>query len=798
MSKIKFVSCFNEEYLQNIAIHLLNKIHKSWQDSIEFHFYYYDLDLKNYALPKAPNIKYHNLEEVEDYTKCMEDFNIHNGTEGGAIPYNVNLDATKFIPKVMALTECAFNSTDGWLFWIDADTMSTKNIYEKDLLSLLPEHEEKCDMVSLINKEEDFEHFLEGFNLSRQTPVELLGDLRGAYLSGEFRNYREWHDGFIFNRLITIYTAHGMALHKIPKENSIVSDMFIHLQGNTNIALRDEDGERVFELSDNETSPDILPNRYKQLADIIRLYKPKTLLETGTWNAGRAIEMSLAALENSDEVHYIGHDLFEDATIETDEEEFNVKPHNTLAAVQKRLEEFKEIIKKRDKKKFTFKLHKGNVRDTIKKKDWPIYLDVDLAMIGSGNSIKTVEHEYNILKHIPIVVMDHYFTKDEDDNIPPERYHGTKEVFNNVATKKVDAQETTEDGWTTFDEKSTTRKYLLPSGDNVVGGGHTHLCLFLHDTKLVDCPDELKRVPIIVHPRDCVPQDYIQDNIKSNMKLIDKDAWIVKHPAHRETAIVVSAGPYIDFKELKRTIRQNKNSKVVCVKHSYPMLIENGIKPWMCVILDPRSINGTSTHGIVRKDLFKEIDKDTLFMVASMTDPSVTEFLQENGCKIWGWHAFTDSLRQEMDQGKEIRNQKVHIMDELGIPKGATLITGGTCAAMRSIGMLHTMGFRDMHLFGYDCCMDEPPDADQTETTGDIEGGETPRPKYFQVTVGENTYWTTGELLAMAQDCEKVFADDGMDGVLTMHGNDTMVADLWQLKSDKETRPSFKEYYDRT
>lgn len=79
-------------------------------------------------------------------------------------------------------------------------------------------------------------------------------------------------------------------------------------------------------------------------------------------------------------------------------------------------------------------------------------------------------------------------------------------------------------------------------------------------------------------------------------------------------------------------------------------------------------------------------------------------------------------------------------MEELNIPKGATLITGGTCAAMRSIGMLHTMGFRDVHLFGFDCCMEEPTKEQKTETTGDLEGGETPRPKYFQVTVGDNTY----------------------------------------------------------
>ena len=45
--------------------------------------------------------------------------------------------------------------------------------------------------------------------------------------------------------------------------------------------------------------------------------------------------MALAAFENTDKLDYYGFDLFEDATIETDKEEFNVKAHNTIEAVEK-------------------------------------------------------------------------------------------------------------------------------------------------------------------------------------------------------------------------------------------------------------------------------------------------------------------------------------------------------------------------------------------------------------------------------------------------------------------------------
>jgi uncharacterized protein YjbK len=505
--------------------------------------------------------------------------------------------------------------------------------------------------------------------------------------------------------------------------------------------------------------------------------------------------MALAAFQKTDEVHYIGYDLFEDATTETDHEEFNVKPHNTLEAVHKRLVEFSEHVKEKENKEFTFQLTKGNVRETLLKKD---IKDVDFALIGSGNSIETVQKEYEILKDVPVVIGDHYFTKEseEDESMPPEKYHGVKHVFDSVKTKKVDQKETTKDGWTSFDEKSTTRKHLLPSQDKVAGGGHTHLVVFLHGTTLEDIPNQLKSVPIVVHPRDCVPKDYIKNNIKSNMTLIDPKKWVTKHMAHQQKAILVSAGPYLDYGALKMFIKDNPDAKLLTVKHAYPHLIANGIKPWGCIILDPRPITGVSTHNVVRKDLFKNLDPDTNFFVASMTDPSVTNFFISKQSKIWGWHAFTDSLRQEDEQGTQIQNQQVKVADDLGIPKGATMITGGTCAAMRGIGILHTMGFRNIDLFGFDCCRDEPSKEELTEVTGDIEGGEVPKPKYIEVSVDEKKYWTTGELLAMAQDCEKVFQDEGLEGVLTFHGKDTMVADLWEIQQKKKTRPEFEGYYD--
>ena len=138
-------------------------------------------------------------------------------------------------------------------------------------------------------------------------------------------------------------------------------------------------------------------------------------------------------------------------------------------------------------------------------------------------------------------MMDHYFLADKDKNDVEEKFKGINEVF-----KSIDKE---------------IKKYVLPSGDRVRGGGHTHLNLILHNKDLQKPPKELLNVPIVVNPRDCVPKDYIRNNIKANMKLIDKDKWLAKYPMNNKGAIVVSGGPYTDYKKLQDCIKNNPNKK---------------------------------------------------------------------------------------------------------------------------------------------------------------------------------------------------------------------------------------------
>ena len=580
MTKINFVTSFNEEIYKVAGHHLINSIDNNWEPSLKLKCYYHKLDPKNYSFKS--DISLEPLDSIEEYTEFLKVNKEHDGTEFGKIPYNWRLDALRWSHKVFALTEYAFELSEkdaqaGWLIWIDADSVSSKRLVPDDILGMLPE---ACDIAFAGARDIDGGRYVDcsfmAFNLNKRPALDLLGDLRGAYISGELLQYREWNDAFITERLLNIYKAHGMKIQPVPQ----IKEYITHFEGIhnvNNIPVRDAQGNRLVSLSEEQTSQDITPSRHKHLADIIRQHKPKSIVETGTWNGGRAIEMSLAAFENQDEIHYKGFDLFEDGTMETDAEEFNVKAHNTKAAVVKRLNQFKEKMKEKNKI-FNFEIVKGNSRTTLKEHK---NVNADFALIGGGNSIKTTESDYQNLKHIPVVMVDNFFREDDDKNIPDKKYHGTNTLTDRLKGHK------------------TIRRWIIPSQDRVRGGGHTHMALILHDKSLPDIPKSLLSVPIVVNPRDCVPKDFIRDNIRNNLKLIK--TWLGKFPLHKGNVILVSGGPYLNIEELKTHIRNNPTSKIVCVKHSYPTLINNGIIPWACIVLDPRPITGTSTHGVVRK-----------------------------------------------------------------------------------------------------------------------------------------------------------------------------------------------------
>jgi len=745
---IRFVTSFSQDGYERYAKNMLESVVDNWYKDLHLTAYYHDCDKDVVAsFPQAANIEYRNLNDVQDMLDYRERMKAYDGTANGTVAYNWRMDAIKWCHKIYALTTYALEIADeeaqaGWLCWLDADTVTTKPLSQSKLESILPA---KSELVHLGRKDVDYsETSFMGFNLNYDSPIYMIADLRGCYDIGEVVSYREWHDGFIFERLLKIYTAHGMRVHNLTPDvnglsafqNSPLSRYMTHFKGN----LKNN-------LSDTEVAPDVKLPRYRQLADLVRTYGSETIVEVGTWNGGRAIEMSLASFETKDKVHYIGFDLFEEANEELDKYELNSKAHNSIKAVDNRLQQFADKMKEKGKD-FTFELHKGDSKETLVNAKESI-AKANFAYIDGGHSEETVISDYENLKHCDVIVFDDYFTKDIDGNILGDEYLGTNRLVDSF-------NDTLKEG----------RCIVLPSQDRVKGGGITHLALLLQKDGLPPVPQSLTKVPIVVRPRDSMPKEYIIDSINENVELIDKWDFVKTCKPNGEHAIIVSAGPSINYMELKHVINETKGT-VFCVKHSYPKLLQNNIDPYACVILDPRPIDGVSTHGIVRKDLFNLIDNKTKFLVASMTDVSVTKYLLDKTDQVYGWHAFSEAVQQAA-QGKWKVDKRANISPD------TTFVTGGTCSAMRAIGMSHILGFRNFHLFGFDCNIPNvTPEMEKEET-------EDGKKKYLKVETNGVNFWTTGELLAMAQDCERLFSNKDIDMNLTLYGEGTLVSEVFK------------------
>jgi hypothetical protein len=556
---VKFVTSFSADGFERYARKMLLSVIENWKDDLKLIAYYHDFtdDLVK-ELPESDKIEYRNLDNIQDMKNYKQLMKLHDGTEGGKIPYNWRMDAIKWCNKVYALTDLSLEigeqeARGGWLIWLDADTVTTKPFSEERVLRLF---KKGAELVHLGRKDIDYsETSFIAFNLDYLSPHYLLADLRGCYDIGEVTAYREWHDGFIFERLLKIYIAHGL---------------------------------RVQNLSQGAEG--------------------------------------LAAFAQSPLSQYMIH-------------------------------------------------YKGNLK----------------------NNVEEEEEEVGTI-------------------IPAQ-------------TSAVDTLDKT-----------------LP-----------------------------RKVPIVIKPKDSVPKETIVNNINENLKILDKWDMVRSCNINDEHAIIVSGGPSLDISKLKYLARKTKG-KIICVKHSYPTLLKAGIKPWACVILDPRPVEGTSTHGIVRSTLFDKVDPSTKFFVASMTDPSVTKLLKEKTDNIYGWHAFSQAIKDSIKTKEDGDALKANIGDD------ATFVTGGTCAAMRAIGMMHIFGFRNFHLFGFDCCAEGELDAEELSRT--MEDG---KKKYMRVETNGYEFWTTGELLAMAQDCEKLFNNKDIEMNINVYGEGTLVSEVFKnsLRSQK-------------
>ena len=180
--------------------------------------------------------------------------------------------------------------------------------------------------------------------------------------------------------------------------------------------------------------------RYDQLIELVETNKPGVVVEIGTWDGGRAIEMAKA----NPDMSYIGFDLFERGSEYSDLMEKNVKPHFSAKQVMDRFKDFglnAEIVR-------------GNTNDTFS--EWADNNpdSVDMVYIDGGHSVETITNDFNnalkCLKKGGFIVFDDYY-----EEVPNIDRFGANRVL----------------------EASGRDFDVLPLKDPIVGGGFTKMAV---------------------------------------------------------------------------------------------------------------------------------------------------------------------------------------------------------------------------------------------------------------------------------------------------------------------------------
>lgn len=180
--------------------------------------------------------------------------------------------------------------------------------------------------------------------------------------------------------------------------------------------------------------------RYSQLLTAIDLFKPETIVEVGTWNGDNAIRMIRQAQKHRKKVIYIGYDLFEDATDQTDSDELNVKKHFTAAEVEAKI--------LANCPGAEVQLIKGNTRQTLNN------IAADFCFIDGGHSVETIESDHSRCAGSAVIIHDDYYVPDGDGKMPDTSLYGCNDLVQRLG-----------DG------------VVLPLADPVQGGGFTQMVL---------------------------------------------------------------------------------------------------------------------------------------------------------------------------------------------------------------------------------------------------------------------------------------------------------------------------------
>lgn len=166
---------------------------------------------------------------------------------------------------------------------------------------------------------------------------------------------------------------------------------------------------------------------------------------------------------------------------------------------------------------------------------------------------------------------------------------------------------------------------------------------------------------------------------------------------HDGECIIVGSGPTVrHYPEKIRKLASKPGTIIISVKAGHDFLLEKGIVPHYGLMVDPR------TH--ITK-YFKMKRDDIKYLIASQVHPEVFDYFSDNNVILW--HLLAGSLLEAFKL-KGINCPSPESPWRKGDPFP---VGGGSTSGLRAICLAFYMGFRKVHLFGFDSSFYKPFDT---------------------------------------------------------------------------------------
>ncbi len=488
--------------------------------------------------------------------------------------------------------------------------------------------------------------------------------------------------------------------------------------------------------------------RYRRLAKLVAFVKPKQIVEVGTHKADRAQLMCREALRHSDNLHYVGYDLFEDATDETNKREMNGKGAGSQAAAIEILEAIKSYHPG-----FTYELVKGDTRNTLH----GTQTQADFAFIDGGHSVETIAGDYEALKLSRVIVFDDYYSNTEITN-----WFGCNRVLADIPHEimpEVDYMvgigvQLATVGYSSKWEGAINRVCKTDGHKNFTlwrGGSAIRSDLICAINTLELEPDidavlenirflAKKRLFFVIKADAARSLSYWRTKLERYFQVLEWMApngdevvgtgmplnlvgeWNAKGvtsdndrfentkanclittnrirpyndaegnlAAHDRRAIIVGYGP--SLRETWTSILGEKKicadeADIITMSGSHDFLIRRDIIPDYHVECDPRphkALNITRPND------------ETKYYIASCCHPKLIDKLKNRD--LWLWHLLNGEASYRI--GEEIESEANEVM-----------IAGGGSVGLRAIALFYTLGYRKFSIYGMDCSFAQAKDG---------------------------------------------------------------------------------------